>query len=132
MPDVLAKLKTSLDIWVAFLTKYNLFDKDNLPKNLENTGLKKALTVLEVMNFTEDEREGYESHLKWLRIQTNTIKKYQQDAQTEGLAEGEAKGRAEEKIKIAKNLLKQGFGIEAIMDGTGLTRQEVEDIQKKY
>ena len=24
--DVVAKIKTSLDIWVAFLTRYNLFD----------------------------------------------------------------------------------------------------------
>jgi len=132
LSDLLEKLKTSLDIWVAFLTKYNLFDKDNLPKNLQNTGLKKALTVLEVMNFTEDEKEGYESHLKWLRIQTNTIKKYQQDAKAEGLAEGlaegKARGKAEEKKEIAKKLLKQDIAIEVVMAGTGLTKQEIEEI----
>ncbi|MGC1183396.1 Rpn family recombination-promoting nuclease/putative transposase, partial [Legionella sp.] len=75
LSDVIAKIKTSLDIWVAFLTKYSLLDKDNLPESLEeNTGLKKALNVLEVMNFNEAEREDYENHLKWLQIQTNTIR----------------------------------------------------------
>src|SRR3984885_12998929 len=39
LSDVIAKIKTSLDIWAAFLTKYSLLDKDNLPESLEeNTG----------------------------------------------------------------------------------------------
>jgi len=118
LTDVIKKIKTSLDIWVAFLTKYSLFDKDNLPESLQNTGLKKALNVLEVMNFSEDEREGYEDHLKWLRIQTNTIKKYEQNAREEAMVEGirigearsEARGEAkriEDKREIAKKLIKR-------------------------
>ena len=145
LTDVIAKIKTSLDIWVAFLTKYNLFDKDDLPESLKNTGLKKALTVLEIMNFSEDEKEGYEDHLKWLRIQTNTIKKYEQNAREEGFSEGEAigeaRGKAEglaegeaklnkERRDIAKNLLKQGVSIGIVMTSTGLTREKIEAIQK--
>lgn len=95
MNDLISKIRTSLDAWVAFLTRYNVFDKENLPKNLENTGLKKALTVLGVMNFTEAEREEYEDHLKWLRIQTNTVKKYEQKGMEKGLQEGIEKGREE-------------------------------------
>lgn len=141
LSDVVSKIKTSLDIWVAFLTKYSLFDKDNLPENLEHTGLKKALSVLEVMNFSEDEKEGYESHLKWLRIQTNTIKKYEQHARDEGRIEGEAIGEArglaegeaklnKERREIAANLLKQSIGIEIVIMSTGLTREEIEEIKK--
>lgn len=146
LSDVISKIKTSLDIWVAFLTKYNLFDKDNLPESLENTGLKKALTVLEVMNFSEDEKEGYEDHLKWLRIQTNTIKKYEQNAREEGFFVGKAEGKAEgmaegmaegeaklnkERREIAKNLLKQGISIEVVMVSTGVSREKIEEIQKE-
>lgn len=131
--DVVAKIKTSLDIWAAFLTKYNLFDKDNLPESLQNTGLKKALGVLEVMNFSEDEKEGYESHLKWLRIQTNTIKKYEQHARAEGEAEGEvrgeARGRTEEKREIVKKLIKLGIAMDVVIQSTGLSRGEVEAIK---
>ena len=111
--DVVAKMKTGLDIWVAFLTKYNLFDKDHLPKKLEDSGLKKALNVLEVMNFSEEEREGYENHLKWLQIQTNTIKNYEQHARaegkTEGLIEGEARGEVKGKVKTLIQLIKYKF-----------------------
>lgn len=127
LADVVAKIKTSLDIWVAFLTKYNLFDKDHLPKNLENSGLKKALGVLEVMNFSDDEREGYESHLKWLRMQMSVIKKYEQLA----AAEGEARGEELATHRIAKSLLKCGAAIELVMEGTGLTREGVEKIKER-
>ena len=136
LSDVIAKITTSLDIWAAFLTKYSLFDKDNLPESLQHTGLKKALTVLDVMNFSEDEKEGYEDHLKWLRIQTNTIKKYEQHAREEGRAEGEAIGeargeargeakRVEEKRKIAKKLIKRGLTLDMVIEDTGLTQEEI-------
>ena len=148
LSDVLAKIKTSLDLWVAFLTKYSLFDKDNLPTNLPHIELKKALDVLDVMNFNEDEREGYEDHLKWLRIQTNTIKKYEQCARDEcraaGIAEGREKGRAEgrvegraegraegeavTKFQVAKKMLNLGVEITIIMNATGLTRNDIEAI----
>jgi phage gp36-like protein len=91
--DVQAKMKTSLDIWAGFLTKYSLLDKDNLPERFEKTGLKKALNVLEVMNFTEDERQDYEEHLKWLQIQTNTIKNYEQRGEERGWLKEELKAK---------------------------------------
>ncbi len=128
LPDVVAKIKTSLDIWAAFLTKYNLFDKDNLPEILQNTGLKKALGVLEVMNFSEDEREGYENHLKWLQIQTNTIKNYEQHARAEGEAIGEARGEAKNRIEVAKKLMNLGIAIDIVVESTGLTRQQIEQL----
>ena len=129
LADVVAKIKTSLDIWVAFLTKFNLFDKDHLPESLKDSGLKKALNVLEVMNFSEDEREGYEDHLKWLRMQMNTIKKYEQLAAAEGEVRGEARGDELATHRIAKNMLKRGIEIALVMEDTGLPREEVEKIK---
>jgi predicted transposase/invertase (TIGR01784 family) len=141
LPDVVDKIKTSLDIWAAFLTKYNLFDKDNLPEQLKNTGLVKALNVLDVMNFSEEEREGYEDHLKWLRIQTNTIKKYAQEARNEGLAEGVAKGLAEGVAKglaegvakgreeVANSLLLKGADLTLIAEVTELPLSKIEELK---
>jgi predicted transposase/invertase (TIGR01784 family) len=128
--DVIARMKTSLDIWVAFLTKYSLLDKDNLPEGLEeNTGLKKALNVLEVMNFNEAEREDYENHLKWLQIQTNTIRNYElkgeQKGRTEGLAEGEVRGIK----KIAINMLKANKPINEISEFTGLSQDAIAQLK---
>ena len=75
LQDIVAKTRTALDVWVAFLTRHDLLKADKLPKELDNDKLKKALKVLDVLNFSEEERELYEDHLKWLRIEANTLKK---------------------------------------------------------
>lgn len=85
--DIVEKVKNALDIWLAFLTRHDLLNKDNLPKELDNKDLKKALTVLEIINFTKEEREEYEDRLKWLRIETNTLKK----AEARGVVRHEVK-----------------------------------------
>jgi predicted transposase/invertase (TIGR01784 family) len=99
LPDIIAKVKNRLDMWVAFLTRYDLLKADNLPNELNDDSLKKAITVLEVMNFNAAERDAYEDHLKWLRVETNTLKKAEakgrEQGKTEGLLEGEVKGKAE-------------------------------------
>jgi predicted transposase/invertase (TIGR01784 family) len=137
LPDIIARIKNSLDMWVAFLTRNDLLNNDNLPQELDNVQLKKAIQVLEVMNFTEEERALYEDHLKWLMIEANTLKKYEQKGReagreeglAEGLAEGETKGMkkgAEQRnIEVAINMLKQNLTIELISQVTGLTNNEI-------
>jgi len=86
--DLVAKVKNSLDMWAAFLTRHDLLNKDHLPVALDNPALKRALTVLHIMNFeTDEEIDLYEDHLKWLRIETNTLRNYE--------AKGELKGKSE-------------------------------------
>ena len=79
LTDIVAKIKNSLDMWIAFLTRNDLLNIDNLPKELNDKSIKKALEVLQVMNFNPEEREFYEDHLKWLRIETNTLKKTREE-----------------------------------------------------
>ncbi|MFU7503200.1 MAG: Rpn family recombination-promoting nuclease/putative transposase [Candidatus Tisiphia sp.] len=118
LPDIVAKVKNSLDMWTAFLTRHDLLNKDNLPKELDNASLKKALTVLGVMNFTDEEREAYEDHLKWLRIKANTLKKQLE------------KGRVEERIAIARKLLKENMTSEHIANITSLSIEEINKLLK--
>ncbi len=140
MSDLIAKVKTSLDIWVAFLTRHSILDKDSLSGYLNNTGLIKALNVLEVMNFNEAEREDYEDHLKWLRIQTNTLKKYEQQGWVEGRDLGKAEGRVEGRVEglaegkievtvaikhIAINMLNANESIKKVCLFTGLSQVAV-------
>ncbi len=122
--DIIEKMKTSLDIWAAFLTKYNLLDKDNLPKRLEHTGLRKALNVLEVMNFNDQEREDYDNHLKWLQIQINTLKNYEQRGLEKGLEKGFAEGKAEgieqSTHQMIRAMLTNGLDPEFIANSTNI------------
>lgn len=120
-------IKTALDRWVTFLARHDLLDKNRLPKEFSDTKLQKALNVLEVMNFTAEERQAYEEHLKWLRIEANSLKKMQ----IKGFDEGEAKGRIEEKTDIATNMLKEGLKIEIVSRVTGLSEEVINKLMKK-
>jgi len=121
LSDVVAKVKNSLDIWSAFLTRNDLLDPNNLPKELDDDNLKKALTVLDVMNFSKVELEAYEEHLKWLMTESSSLKK----AEEKGIAIGEAKGREEERNKTAREMLKQKLDLQLISSVTGLTIDEI-------
>jgi len=125
LKDIVAKTKSALDMWAAFLTRHDLLKADRLPKELDNDSLKKALTVLNVMNFNDEERELYEDHLKWLRIEANTLKKAENKAREEGVAEG----KAERDIEIAKKMLIKGKDIAEIVEFTDLSKEQIEKLK---
>ncbi|MGI2262370.1 Rpn family recombination-promoting nuclease/putative transposase [Candidatus Cardinium hertigii] len=136
LTSLLEKIKTSLDIWTAFLTRHDLLNKDNLPGPLAIPSLKKALYVLDTLNFTDEERMAYEDHLKWLLIEANTVEKYRQEGEEKGRQEGirigEEKGKLEGKrernIEIAKTMLSKGYSIEDIMLITGIHYSDIQSI----
>lgn len=121
LSDIVAKVKTSLDMWSAFLTRNDLLKPDALPKELNDEKLKKALNVLNVMNFSSEEREFYEDHLKWLRIESNTLKKMREKSMAEG--------KAEERIEMAKEMLADNAPIEKIIKYTKLSAEEIESLK---
>jgi predicted transposase/invertase (TIGR01784 family) len=86
--NLLSKIKTALDIWVAFLTRHDLLDKSKLPSEIDNPSLRKALNVIEVMNLSPEEREAYEGHLNWLRMEVSTVNKVQAEATEKGIEMG--------------------------------------------
>lgn len=101
LSDIIKKVRNFLDMWAAFLTRHDLLNKDNLPKELNNANLKKAPTVLDIMNFNNEERAAYEDHLKWPRVEANILKK----VEDRGRAEGRAEGEQTKAIEVAKKML---------------------------
>jgi len=114
--DIVTSIRTSLDRWAAFLTRHNLLDRNPLPPELDDPALKKAMHVLDVMNFTASEREDYENHLKWLMLQASALEKK--------FLEGKAEGRAEEAREIAQKMLIKGRGFEDVCEVTELSLEE--------
>lgn len=131
LQDIVAKTRNALDMWLTFLTRHDLLKADKLPKELDNDKLKKALKVLDVLNFSEEERELYEDHLKWLRIEANTLKKTTEKAKEEGIAEGIEKGIEKRNIEVAINMIKQKLDNKLISSVTGLTLEEILKIKNK-
>jgi predicted transposase/invertase (TIGR01784 family) len=121
LAEALKKVKSFLDKWLNFLTKYDLLQSNNLPEELDEPELKKAVRVLEVMNFTEAEIEVYEDHLKWLMTEASALEK----AEVKGFEKGIEKGIQQEKIEIAKSMLKEGSDIEFVMKVTNLSQETI-------
>lgn len=119
-PDIEDKIKIALDMWSAFLTRNDLLHPDNLPKAINRQNLSKAISVHNVlndMNLSEKERAAYEDQLKWLRVEANTLKKYEQKGREEGI-----------KMTVI-NMLKQKLSDSLIMQVTGLSEEELERIK---
>ena len=57
------------------------------------------------------------------------IKNSLDTARKEGITKGMAKGIAKEKTKIAKKLLEIGMPLESIIQVTGLTENEINNLQ---
>ena len=135
LPDIISKVKNSLDMWLAFLTRHDLLQSDKLSDNLDNSDLKKALTVLDVMNFSSLERDAYEDHLKWLRIEANTLKKAEakgvEKGREEGIAIGEARSEIKSIEKIAKRMLKKNTDITFISSVTGISNDQLLKLKNK-
>lgn len=126
--DVVAKIKNSLDMWVAFLTRHDLLNPTELPEEVDNASLQKAMSVLEIMNFSNEEMEAYEEHLKWLWIEANTVKKAEERGMERGMERGIERGmeiglergRMDERLQIAKSMHAAGLTPEQIQLITGL------------
>ena len=59
----------------------------------------------------------------------NSLDTARKEGITKGIAEGIAKGIAKEKTKIAKKLLEIGMPLESIIQVTGLTENEINNLQ---
>ena len=125
--EFVKKIQTSLDLWSSFLTRYDLLQIESLPSEINKPELKKALTILQQINFTEAEHDAYEDRLKWLRDETSTLEKKFND----GIAEGEAKGKAENSIAIAKKMLSEQLEISLIHKCTDLPLQQIESLKSQ-
>ena len=130
LSNIIPKIKTSLDQWVAFLTKSSLLQEDNLPQQLDNKNIKKALSVLNVMNLNKLESEIYEDHAKWLSTEASILLSSQTTSKAEGKIEGKIEGKMESKIEIAKNLLKLTLTDEQIIFSTGLSEIDLKNIKQ--
>lgn len=139
LSDLVAKIQNSLDIWAAFLTRNELLNANDLPPELDNPALKKAIEVLEVMSFKPEERALYEDHLKWLLIEASTLKKMEEKGieigRVEGIeigrVEGIEIGRTETSREIAMQMLSEGISIDIISRITKLSSETIQNITYK-
>ena len=80
--------------------------------------IRKAYRDLEYLSQDEQARQEYEEYVE---AKFNNSMKMHFERE---------KGKKEKNIEIVKNMLKRNLSVEIIMDVTGLTEKEIEDIKQ--
>lgn len=124
--EFVLRIKSALDIWLAFLTRNDLLNKHDLPKALNDPSLKKALGVIDEINFNSEERMAYEDRLGWLRLEASAFKKYED----KGLEEGREEGKLAQAYATAMAMKLKGIDINVISECTGLSTADIEKLEK--
>ena len=111
--------------WLKFILNPNEKGDFNME---EDEDIKAARKVLEQISQDEKEREKARLRDKYVREMNSSRNEGYAEGKADGLSIGRSEGKASEKIKIAKNLLRQKVDIEIIIKSTGLTEEEVKSI----
>ena len=107
--------KSPLEEWVEYLKNGVISPETQAP------GLQEAREKLKYYSMSDAERYAYDEHINAIMIQHDVLG----NARLEGMEEGRAEGRTEEKNNIARKMLANGLSIEQIALITGLTEQEI-------
>ena len=117
--------------WLVFLE--NPESERVVQKMQENENLKEAVEKLDRISEDERMQRIVDLREKAIMDEKAIYRKGIKDGRAEGEAKGKIAGKAEgakeEKIQIAKNLLKLNVEIETIIEATGLTKEEIEKLK---
>ena len=109
--------------WLRFL---DMNDEEELDKmQIHGNVFKLAADELRRLSADKQTRIIIEAREKALKDEATLISENRQEA----MKEGEEKGRTEQKIEIARNLLNMCISVEQIEKATGLSRKEIEDLR---
>ena len=113
------ELVTMFDKWMFVLRNLSrLLDR---PKALQDRIFGKLFQQAEIAQYSEEERRQYEASQKEYWDYTSTM----DTAYMKGEKKGIEKGRAEEKLSMARRMKTDGVPIKAIAKYTGLTIDEI-------
>ena len=111
--------------WIQFLDNPN--EKGVLKKVMEkNKEIKEAMEDLERLSKIKKLRRIAELKEKAIRDAENGLRHAKED----GIEEGKKLGEKSKQIEIARNLLQDGMSIEKVSMIVGLTKEEIEKIEK--
>jgi len=114
-------------LWLRFLKELKAVPLESVPEEfLTDPDLAKAVTLTQESSYNPGELESYDQYLDAVRVMKTVEKDAFLKGIVEGLEKGREEGKEEEKTAIAKNLLTLGLPLEAIVQATGLSLEDVQ------
>ncbi len=113
------ELATRFDKWMFILK--NLPKLDRIPVELKEKIFLKLFETAEISKLKPDEYKQYEASVNAYRDIFNIKNTY--------LDKGRIEGKIEGKVEVAKKMLAKGIEISIIMELTGLTEQEINQLK---
>ena len=115
--------KVPLDQWMYFLCT------SRIPQDADAPGLDEARKRLEYDSLSKAEKRAYDSHINNMVIAQDVIQTGIEEARMkaieEGISQGLAKGREEERTQMARNIKALGVDTQTIAKASGLTEEEI-------
>ena len=120
-----AELVTDLDKWLYVLKNISRMDK--LPIYLRKPIFEKLFNIAEYTNLTKEERNMYDSSLKYKWDNKNVLDTALQEGFEKGIEQGIQQGEHKRTLELAREFKKMGIPSKDIAKGTGLS---IDDIEK--
>jgi predicted transposase/invertase (TIGR01784 family) len=109
------ELETRFDKWLYVIKNLNRLDR--IPEKLRERIFDKVFEAAEIARFTPEQVRFYEDSLKYYRDMKNSL-----DTAWE-------EGKLQEKHETAKRLLLKGFGLNEISELTGLSIEQIQELE---
>ena len=117
--------------WIYIVKNMNMFEQ--MPFSEKYPVFRKLAEIGDLRKLSREELELYDEDIKNMRDIYATRKFDEKRGREKGLAEGLAKGRAEGELsnglKVARNLLAMGMSWTQIIQATGLTEDQLKQLQ---
>ena len=129
--------KRMMVLWLRFLTEINANTQEIPSDLLRDPEIGKAVEELKITDFTDAELRAYDKFWDSVRVEKTLqydsyqqgIEKGMEEGMKQGMAKGEEVGKSQRSIEIAKNMLAKGMDEATIQEITGLTEDQILQIQ---
>ncbi|WP_139490585.1 Rpn family recombination-promoting nuclease/putative transposase [Brevibacillus dissolubilis] len=115
--------------WMMFLQAENEETLEGVA--MDEPAIRKAVDVLKFLSQDKETRRLFEMREKALKDEVSMIHGAKEEGEAKGRAEGISQGIAQSKAKIAKNLISLGMDDHLIVQATGLTPAEIDQLKNQ-
>ena len=120
-------MNNKLEQWLTFI---DATDKEGIKMAItKNKVLQKAQAEYTYLTGDEAQKRLEELRIKWEIDRVYGLNYAEKKGEKRGIELGKAEGIRQNKIEIAKKLLKNNVDMEIIISATGLTKEEIENLK---